>query len=343
MKIMKAIAGGAVLNRLQDNNGVEGQTIHVGGQGFSGNENVDIYFGGDLITTATAQGGSFGQPGSDFDITVPSPHIHGPVNILAKGQTSGLYAVDVFNVRSENPVDLWIYDQWDPSTWASYPGSHPTWDNPDIQLYDQNNNPVGSANLIVGNNYNVKMSFHNDTAFNAPQADVVLRWADFGMGSPWNHVGDAKLDVPPGGAVAEIPFVPPITGHLCINAEIHHLEDINPNNNMAQENLHVGGTSSPAKVCFVLHNPTDVPSPIFMEVRQLFKKGQNKERLWATWIEHPDPQEVEPRGHTKACVIVDPDIADAKVGTMAEFAVTAFIGSKMIGGINLKITKQPPV
>jgi hypothetical protein len=141
------------------------------------------------------------------------------------------------------------------------------WNSPDIQLYDAAGNPVASNNLTAGTTYDVKVRVRNDTAFQANQAKVVFRWANFGVGGPFTDFHTDTLDVPPGGVDAEAPFTPGSTGHLCIVAEINHLEDVNPDNNKGQENLHVGPTSSPAKVCFLIWNLTKEPAAVYLEVR----------------------------------------------------------------------------
>jgi hypothetical protein len=344
---------GAFLNRLQDDNGVEGQTVHVGGQGFLGGEKVDIYFDEQLSTNATAApDGSFGQVGSDVDIQVPAPYAHRPVNVSLHGQTSGRYAVDVFQVRDKNPVDLYTYSQWDRSTWFLHPGDNPTWDNPEIQLYD-GGTLVDSNNLVSGKTYTVKFKIHNDTPFKANGAKVIFRWADFGIGGPFSDFYTDTRDVSATSVVeAQAPFTPHGTGHLCILGEIYHMEDIKPSNNCGQENLHVGPTSSPVEICFRIWNPTEVPAAVHLEVRQLIPPGQeSKVQLWATWIKHPNPQVLKPGDSARACVKIDPDFVAldnswawrdkaVKPGTSAEFAVTGFIGNKMIGGINLTITKK---
>jgi hypothetical protein len=300
---------------------------------------VDIYFGSQLIKTVSAQGGSFGAAPSTVDYTIPTPCAHGLVNVTARGQTSGRSAVDVFQVRDKNPVDLWTYCQWDSSTWGGAAG--PVWNSPDIQLYDTNNNPVDSNNLTVGQQYTVKTKIHNNTSFQANQAKVTFRWENYGMGGPWNDFHVDTINVPAAGATAQASFTPPATGHLCLQAEVYHLEDTTPSNNVGQENLHVGPTSSPTKVNFIVWNPTDKPAAAYLEVRQMIKPAeQDKERLWATWIVHPDPQVLQPRGRGDASIVVDPDPADVKSGTSAVFAVTAFIGGRMIGGVNVVMTKK---
>jgi hypothetical protein len=337
-------SGGANLNRLEPGDGVENQVVHVGGQNFSGSENVDIQFGGQPILTKAASSGSFGQSGvEDVDIQVPSPYALGPVNVLARGQNSGRYAVDVFRVRSANPIDLYTYSQWDSTTWHLHPGGNPVWNNPEIQLYDSGNNPVGSNNLVVGNTYTIKAKVHNDTAFDAKSVKVTFKWSNFGLGQPdnvWTPIGGQDIDVPASSVrEAEVKWAPPSTGHLCLLVEIYHIEDINGNNNVGQENCHVGPTTSPAKVPFLVWNPTDKPVAVYLELRQLIPPGQEvKTRLWGSWITHPDPQVIPPGGRREAWAILDPDLADIKSGE-AEFALTGFINGRVIGGVNFIIRK----
>ncbi len=338
-------ASGAELNRLDPVDGPENETIHVGGIGFQAGETVDLHFGTASPATAVADAaGQFGQATPTIDLTVPAGYTHGLVNVWAKGQTSGRYAWRVFQVRDVNPVDLWTYDQWDSSTWSLHPGDNPTWDSPDIQLYDHNGNPADSNNLTFGETYTVKVNVRNKANFPAPGAQVVFKWENYGAGGPWQTFDTKAVDVPAGPnalKVAEATYTPQATGHLCLKVELEHLEDTKPQNNAGQENLHVGYTSSPAKVSFMVWNQTKGAVPVHLEVRQLIDPKQyKKERLWATEITHPDPQILAPGARGKAWVIIDPGPADVKPGTKAEFAITAFIGNQIIGGVNAVITKK---
>lgn len=337
-------SGGAVINRLEPQDGPEGQKIHVGGQGFASGENVDLYLGDQIMSTVVATGGEFGQTTPTVDIKIPLGYTHGLVNIAAHGQTSNRYAVRMFHVRDINPVDIWTYDQWDQSTWWLHNGDNPTWDSPDIQLYDKNGNAVASNNLTLGEKYVIHVNVRNKEQFAAKRANVVFKWTNYGAGGLWELLGSEEIDVPAGPqglAVGKVDFIPQATGHLCVKAEIDHVEDTKPENNQGQENLHVGFSSSPARVCFQVYNITKKSAPVHIEVRQLIQpKQQKREKLWATWVEHPDPQILKPGEVAKACVVVDPDVADVPEGVEAEFAVTAFIGSEMVGGVNLLITKR---
>jgi hypothetical protein len=341
-------ANGAQINRLDPEDGPDNQVVHIGGKDFDSNENVHIYFDSVLKNTAAASAGEFGQSGvEDIDITVPSPYDLKPVNIQAKGQDSDRAGVDVFQVRSDNPIDLYMYDQWDNSTWHLHNGNNPTWNNPDVQLYEAGtNNPVESNNLTAGHNYTVKVQVHNDTGFEAKNVKVTVRWANYGAGQPenvWSDVDVDEITIPAHTiGTAEVTWAPATTGHLCLRADIYHLEDINTGNNKGQENCHVGPTSSPAEVSFMLWNPTKEPAMIYLELRQLVRKDEQGRtaRLWGSWIKHPDPQLMKPGERREVTVFIDPDPADVKPGETEEFALTAFIKKKMIGGVNFIIKKN---
>ena len=335
---------GADINRLDPDNGVANLTqFKIGGQNFSGIENVKIYFNGQDVTTTAATAGSFGQTGgTDVDITVPAGQPLGLVNIVAEGQTR--YAVDVFQVRSANPIDLYTYSQWDSTTWNlnTGGGGNPTWDNPEIQLYDSSNNSVASNNLVAGNSYTIKAKIHNDTGFNAQGVQVTFTCANFGAGQVvWTHIGNDTLDVPNTGVrEAEVSWVPQ-TGHKCILVEIYHVEDINLDNNKGQENCDVSGTASPAEIPFLIWNPTEKSAMVHLELRQILKPGQDgPEWMWNARLRQPDPQLIMPgqKEGIKALVSIEPP-DHIKPGQEAEFALTAFIGRKVVGGVNFTVIK----
>jgi len=247
-------------------------------------------------------------------------------------------------VRSANPIDLYTYSQWDSTTWNlnTAGGGNPTWDNPEIQLYDSSNNPVASNNLVAGNSYTIKAKIHNDTGFNAQGVRVTFTCANFGAGQVvWTHIGTDALDVPNTSVrEAEINWVPQ-TGHKCILVEIYHVEDINLNNNKGQENCDVSGTASPAEIPLLIWNPTEKPAMVHLELRQLLKAGQEgPEWMWEASVRQPDPQLIIPGQEEgiKALVSINPP-KHVKPGQEAEFALTAFIGRKVVGGVNFTVFK----
>ena len=336
--------GGAQINRLDPDSGVEGSSFLIGGTSFSGSEQVQITFDGQPAAAQAASSGEFGQAGvEDVSVSVPSAHPLGPVNVLAHGQTSDRYAVDVFAVRTANPIDLYTYSQWDSSTWSLTTGADPVWDSPDIQVYD-GATAVASDSLSVGHNYTFKAKIRNDTAFQAQNATVTFLWANFGVGQDrmWQEAGRDTIDVSATSvAEAEITWAPPDTGHLCMKVEIYHVEDTNEDNNEGQENLHVGPTSSPAAVPFMIYNPTKRPIAVYLEVRQLITPGKDGDDvLWAVRIEQPEPQVIPPGEVRKAVVVFDPKPTDVRQGAVGRFALTAFANGEVIGGAQFEIINR---
>jgi len=339
-------AGGAQINRLDPDNGTNKQEVYVGGLYFVGSEEFTISFDGiDKVTTQTEGNGSFGQVGAtDVKFAVPDPYPLGPANVLAHGK-SGRYAVDVFRVRTDKPVDLYTYCQTDSSTWFLHSqGDNPTWNSPGIQLYDDsNNNPVESDNLDISKSYTIKANIYNDSGNKAENARVTFKWAQFGVGQPlWTDIDTITLDVRANDKdVAEYPgWTPPRTGHICVIAQIYHVEDVETSDNIGQENCHVGTSSSPAQVRFLVYNPTDLPARVHLELRQLMRVGlEEEEKLWPSWIRHPDPQLIPPGESREAWAIIDPP-PEVPPGQQAEFALTAFIDRQVVGGVNFIITKK---
>lgn len=341
---IKVTDDGAVVNRLNPEDGAEGSPFNIGGRFFSGDEQVDISLNYQWMKTHQASGGEFGQSGvEDVSITIPHGHEHGLFNVVAMGQTSGRTAVDVFQVRDPNPVDLYTYSQWDNTTWHLHAGGNPTWNNPEIQLYDINGNPVASNNLIVGNQYTIRATIYNNTNFAANNATVTFKWANYATGQPVfydinvdniNVAGNSSAD-------AEVTWTPASTGHTCIKVEIYHVEDIYTSNNSGQENCHVGPTASPATIPLTVYNPTENPAAVYFELRQLYQSNPAKAGpFWKTRIKHPDPQVIPPEGETKAEAVFDPDWTYIEAGKEAEFALTGFINDQMIGGVNMIVFRK---
>ncbi len=342
-EIIAVTGSGAEINRMTPVDGAHEQEFEIGGRNFQGSETVELSFGNEPPQSVTAAGGEFGQSGATpVTMKVPAGYVLGPVNITAEGQTSGRHAVDVFTVRTANPIDLFTYCQWDDSTFHLAGGSL-TWDNPEIQLYDSGNNAVNSNDLVAGQQYTVKAKIHNTTAYKADHVRVTFQWANFGVGQPdrvWEFIDEDVLDVPETSVVeAEVKWTPLSAGHQCLMVRIDHIEDINGDNNFGQENCDVGPTASPREVNFYIWNPTDTDGYVYLVVRQYLKQGDNdsQPQLWATRIVHPDPQLLRPGTRGKATIILDPAPAKPRPGMYAEFSVTGYIGDKMIGGGNFRV------
>lgn len=343
METIEVSDGGGIINRLNPDNGTQGQPSNLGGLHFNGSENVQIYLNNQLMATEAASGGQLGQLGvQDITITVPVALQNGKYNIMFKGTTSDKYAVDVFHVRDPNPIDLLLYSQWDETTYYIYDGDNPTWNNPDIYMTDADNDVVGSNNLEVGNQYTIHARIRNKSNFTANNATVTFKWANFGSAQrTWTTIGTDQVTVGPNtNVLAEVQWVPPITGHLCVKVEIYHNEDIYTTNNSGQENCNVGPTSSPLSVTFTVRNPSDQPRAMHYEVRQLYPAvGGRIPKIWNTTIQHPDPQVIPPDTETEVTVTVDPDYTYIEPGETTEFAVTHYLDGEILGGINLTTSR----
>jgi len=266
---------------------------------------------------------------------------------MGNGVTSNRYATRVFKVRTAQAAELYIYSQFDQSTWHLYQGDNPTWNNPDIWMENQSGDVVASNNLVVGDTYTIKARIHNDSDNNANAVYVAFKWSEFGVGQQvWTDIGNsAPINVNSNNTgIADVKWTPTRTGHICVIATVYHPEDILDGNNIGQENCHVGPTSSPVRVSFNVCNPTDEPAMVNLELRQIELDNVEGEKnvVWGTFINQPDPQLIKPGECREANVIIDPDLSIGKVnsGQIAKFAITAYIKGKIVGGVNFEIEKK---
>lgn len=305
------------------------------GNNFFESETVDIYFGGDTIsTTVVASGGAF-----THTYTVPTGNI-GPLHVFAVGRTSKRVAICIFRRLPDQPLpDPYSYCQWDPSTYHLNPdGGDPRWNSPCIQLYDDATAaPVSSNNLRVGSTYRVTATIYNDATVDAVDTLVVFEWAPFGVGQEriWRFFGDDKITVPSGGSeTAETRWTPDITGHSCIVAKINHQWDENLDNNKGQENTAIHPVTSPGSITFDVYNPTgDIVLP-FLRARQL-----DSEDLWETEIRRDPPQIQGPGEKKTATLYVNPPV-DIPVGEKQTFTISGYIDDELIGGIEVEVVKM---
>ncbi|MFX0185128.1 MAG: hypothetical protein ACFE95_18760, partial [Candidatus Hodarchaeota archaeon] len=315
--------------------------VRISGSFFSGSEIVDIYFGTTTPTTSTtASSGSF----TIDPFTVPTGS-DGSFNVIAIGQTSGRAAVTIF--RRLPYTDLpnpHMYCQWDPSTWYLNPsGEDPVWDNPCIELFDRTRS-VSSNDLVIGKTYTIKATIYNDEPMVARDTEVTFRWAFWGSGQKtWNLIGTDTISVSlTGSEIAEVDWTPTITGHVCILATIYHPWDkdlyVDPNFNCGQENTHVARLSSPANVSFTVNNPTVKTALIYLEARQI-RGGSD---IWPARITRDFPQIQRPNENKTVILTVDaPGYVQERENRT--FVVNAYIGSLLIGGIEIIFEKSPPM
>jgi len=83
---------------------------------------------------------------------------------------------------------------------------------------------------------------------------------------------------------------------------------------------------------------------VYFELRQIGEcdKEEDEWKYWASWIIHPDPQLIQPGDSATVKVTFDPDMYGNKIrpGECVEFALTGYVGKKVVGGVNFDITKK---
>jgi hypothetical protein len=147
-----------------------------------------------------------------------------------------------------------------------------TWDNPDIELFD-NGTPVPSSALKPHHDYDVRVRVwngsYNSAAINLP---VHLSYLTFGITTTSTAI--AVKTIPMLGAKgsashpATVTFTwrtPAQAGHYCLQAFLDCPDDANPDNNLGQENVQVGELASPAKFRFAVRNTAAVRRAIVFE------------------------------------------------------------------------------
>jgi hypothetical protein len=137
-----------------------------------------------------------------------------------------------------------------------------TYDNPDIVLF-RGGLPVSSGELLPGTTYDVQVRVWNNS-LEAPviAMPVHLTYRDFGIGPEPIPIGSPSIDVgvkgsPDQPAFVSIPWTTPaIPGHYCLRALLDPADDLEPANNLGQENTSVIAAQSPATFTFTLRNDT---------------------------------------------------------------------------------------
>lgn len=137
-----------------------------------------------------------------------------------------------------------------------------TWNNPDITLFKAGI-PVDSAELEPGTTYEVRARIWNNS-LEAPVIDmpVHLSYLDFGIGTEPIPIGSTTVDVgvkgsPDQPGLATLFWTTPATpGHYCLQVLLDPADDLEPANNLGQENTNVVAAQSPAVFKFTLRNNT---------------------------------------------------------------------------------------
>jgi len=155
--------------------------------------------------------------------------------------------------------DPMIYDQY----YLMSLGLAVSWQNPDIKIL-QNGVPVASAyDLQPATTYTIMAVIYNNSTdgivYNMP---VEFSYLSFGAGTvshpipgPYPTVSLGVKGTAEGIATAELDWTTPATpGHYCVQVSFSWPDDLNPNNNLGQENTQVVQATSPAPFSFQLRN-----------------------------------------------------------------------------------------
>ena len=138
-----------------------------------------------------------------------------------------------------------------------------TWDNPDIQLFSTGGVPVPSHALLPDTEYEVVARIWNGST-EAPVVSLPVHFSflSFGVQTVSTPIGSTFVDLGVKGGpgcptIGKVKWRTPATpGHYCLQVLLEWLDDLNPANNLGQENTNVGKVHSPANFTFTLRNPT---------------------------------------------------------------------------------------
>lgn len=164
------------------------------------------------------------------------------------------------------PVSDPAYKRPDPLIYSQFylmkQGLAVTWDNPDIELR-HNGVPIDSHQLKPDTTYDVVARIWNGST-EAPVVGlpVQMSYLSFGAGTVSHPIGGTHVNLgvkggPNHPAFATVQWkTPAAPGHYCIQVRFAWADDLNPNNNLGQENTDVGTAHSPAEFHFQLRNDT---------------------------------------------------------------------------------------
>jgi hypothetical protein len=137
-----------------------------------------------------------------------------------------------------------------------------TYDNPDITLFKAGV-PVSSSDLEPATTYEVRARIWNNS-LEAPVVHMPVRlsFLDFGVGTEPIPVGTVNIDVGVKGSLDQPRFAsllwttPATPGHYCLQVLLDPADDLDPSNNLGQENTDVKAAQSPAVFELTLRNNT---------------------------------------------------------------------------------------
>lgn len=167
--------------------------------------------------------------------------------------------------------DPMIYDQY----YLMSLGLAVTWQNPDIQILQGGVVVASAYDLQTSTMYTIRATIYNaSTTGIVHNMPVVFSYLSFGAGTvsnpipgPYPTVTLGVKGTPEGVAQAELDWTTPATpGHYCVQVSFSWPDDLNPFNNLGQENTQVLQAASPAPIAFQLRNDARVRRPFRFEM-----------------------------------------------------------------------------
>jgi len=164
--------------------------------------------------------------------------------------------------------DPMIYDQY----YLMSLGIAVSWQNPDIQIL-LGGVPVASAyDLAPATTYEIIATIWNGSTSGVISGmPVSFSYLSFGVQTKSNYIGSTSVDLGVKGSVhcpalAHMQWTTPaVPGHYCIQVAFSWIDDLNPLNNLGQENTQVVAAMSPALFSFTLGNPSPDRKPFRFE------------------------------------------------------------------------------
>ncbi len=246
-----------------------------------------------------------------------------------------------------------------------------TWNNPDIIL-KKDGIVVTENDLLPDTDYVIESTIWNNS-YEAPAVGVGVdvSFLSFGAGTTKHNIGHKSINLGVKGganhpARVKVIWRTPITpGHYCLQVDIDWFDDVNPANNMGQNNVRIEEPQSPAQFQFKLKNdtpetqryrlePDSYELPTQKDCETIIKRESNKNKWKRILDAHnadnfPVPQdwnvEIIPRtlslqSNEETTIEVHINPPSSFIGKMA-FNVNAFYGkNKFAGGVTLYVSKS---
>jgi hypothetical protein len=137
-----------------------------------------------------------------------------------------------------------------------------TWDNPDIILL-RNGVIVAESDLLPNTEYEIRATIWNNS-YEAPVVglQVDFSYLSFGAGTVNTPIDTKFVNLGVKGGVGHpahgsVFWTTPPAGHYCILVTLKCADDLNPANNVGQNNVDVVAAQSPATFAFQLRNDTE--------------------------------------------------------------------------------------